>query len=502
MPQRRIPEPFPVPLAGLDDREGETRDPNFCSDVRNMRFLRERAVKGPGSATLGTGFAADTIRSFEQFEKPSGERLLLRASYRDVQYTPPVTPLAWSTLSGLSFVTPQGMRMSFCPTQDVVLFSDGTLNIQVWDGNLNPVEVAAIASPKLVAFENRVLAIRTKDVDGWHYARVQWSVSGDVEDWVGLGSGFLEALDYNNHPLVTGWRLGAQCMLAKDRDLIELVPTGNVDSPFQFASPRGGGAYVSGTGCPFAHSPAVAEYFVFFVGPDDVYMWDGASIKSMGGDRIVKTLTELLPYVEPYRVQGVVNTRDEEYWVLISEDREGGVLIYDYRHDRWYRDDWPNISALGIFFTGSVGPYYSLPDLDRSTLTLIGFDNSKRTTEYVHTNLTKRNNQEFTALLSTVDFVSHLPMRLQGKVPSLTQSNTLYRVRLEMVGSASLELAYSTDQSTTWHTFAVIPNQHGIATVDTIENFMRVRFRMKSTDGTMILRRAGEYIWAPGGMEL
>src|SRR5713101_146571 len=301
------------PLGGLDDREPTVIEAARSPDLRNVRTVRERVVAGPGSALWATAPAAVLPRTFAQVEFLAGAQQELMFTQTQVYKW---GGASWTLLGGGPYTGAASARFSAVATQDRVCWSNGVDNIKVYDGTAAPTQLVAIAAPTLLAFNNRVLALNPTEVDGLHNARVRWSVNGVITEWTGLGSGFLEVIQTGDAPLTGGFVLGNQCMLTKERELIELVATGDAASPFAEASSRGGGAHVAGTGMIARYSPGLAEYLVFFLGPDDVYAWDGASLVPVG-TRVYKTITSLVDYTALTKVQGGVHTTDSEYWLLV-----------------------------------------------------------------------------------------------------------------------------------------------------------------------------------------
>src|SRR5262249_26293242 len=242
---RMTPQEFPIPLNGLDDREATILDPGYSPNLRNMRTVRERVVKGPGSVSWAPAPANSPVRSFHQGAFLAGAEALLMATQAQV-YKYDVGGGTWTQLVGGPYSGAASQRFSFATTQDRVVWSQGTDNIKVYDNSTNPTQLVALAAPTVLAAENRILALNPLEVDGLHNARVRWSVNGVITDWTGLGSGFLEVIQNSDDPLTGGFVLGNQTMLTKARWLIELVPTGSASSPFAEATKGNGGALVSG----------------------------------------------------------------------------------------------------------------------------------------------------------------------------------------------------------------------------------------------------------------
>jgi hypothetical protein len=480
---------FPIPLQGIEDREATVMDPNLASDLRNIRTVRERVVSSPGSALWAASPAASPPRTFHQGSFLAGfEALLMATQLRVYKYN--VGTGVWDALTGI-YSGAASDRFSFATTQNRIVWSQGVDNIKVYDGSAAPSELVAVAAPTVLAFGDRVIALNTVEADGVHAARARWSVNLNITDWTGLGSGFLEMIRYSDDPITGGFVLGDQCVVTKARWLLNLQATGNATSPFAEI------ALVPGTGMIAPYSAGVAEYFVFFLGPDDVYMWDGASLKAIGS-RVYKTLTSLIDYNALDKVQGVVHTTDSEYWLLISESAEGGVFIYDYRRDRWFRDDYPNIRALGVFRVGSS----LLNTIKQSEFVIHGLLDGS--TQRVDPTLFTRNGAAFTCRLDTNDHsAQEKPSRIPMRTVTKSEKNVFMRLRMIGTPNQAMTLGYSTNRGATFKTTVVTANADGIATLDDIKPFNQIRFRALANAGADFeLWQEGEFWWQLGGYEL
>jgi len=143
-------------------------------------------------------------------------------------------------------------------------------------------------------------------------------VNGNVNDWSGTGSGALEIIETSQDPLITGFVLGDRAFLAKRRELIELIWTGTLSPVFGTLS------RVRGMGVLAPHSVGLAEQVAFWLGPDDIYMFDGSTLTAVG-ERVYNTITSLIDYNNLDVIQGAVYTPDSQYHLVVPPYK----FVYD-----------------------------------------------------------------------------------------------------------------------------------------------------------------------------
>mgnify|MGYP001586841533 CR=1 FL=1 len=477
-------ETIALPVGGLDDRDPYTLAPDRSPNLRNVRSHRQRMVKGPGSTLWAAAPASPgTPRSFAQvhFVSPT-ERLLMLTHTKAFRWDTATS--AWVDLSE-AYTGAASQRFSVANTQDRAVWSQGTNNIRNYNGSTVS-QLVNHAARTLLAFNDRVISVYTNEGDGEHPARIRWSVNAVITDWTGLGSGSLEVIETSNAPLTGGFVLGERAYLTKAREIIELIATGSLSPVFRQET------RISGTGMIARHSFGAAEYFGFFLGPDDVYLWDGASLRPVGA-AVYKTITALLDYATLDTVQGVVHTTDSEYWLIVSETAEGGVFIYDYRADRWYRDHWPNVRALGIFRTGDT----LTADIDQSEFVILGDSNAK--TVRINPAAAAYDGVAIDSYFETRDMPARSFAGRETRV-ALDRLNTCYRV--SGVATAQTEIGLSNDQGATYTTQTVDQTaDHEQVKGFFVQPYQRLRIRMRNNSvNAWAVKGALEYEWVMSGV--
>lgn len=384
--------------------------------------------------------------------------------------------------SGEAFTAEQNHRFGIANTQGIIAWSNGKDNIRQWNGAAYSNLITSgtnHAALMLLAFNNRIISIRPFFTAIDHMTQIRWSMNGNVNNWSGVGSGALEIVETQSAPLTGGFTLGDRCYITRQREILELVATGTLSPVFRVED------RISGVGVLATWSIAQGEDFVFFLGPDDVYRWDGAQLTAVGGN-IYHTMLPLINYTtsggggDPENtglnnIKAALNTTDSEYWLLIGQN----LFIYDYRRDHWYRDDYSDIRAIS-----SIRVADQVPNLNigQSQVIMMGHsdgrtfraDNSSNTflgnpiDKYFET-------KDYTAEEIKKGFFGGFSVDLWG-------INSLREIRFQSTPGAVVEMGVSTDRGVTYDREDITVNSLGTGVRFVQIPFAIVRFRFRQND--------------------
>lgn len=395
------------------------------------------------------------------------EKLLMLTSKSAFIYVPSTSSTGTWASTGETYTGTDTERFSIVNTQSIAAWSQGVDVIRQWDGTTfsNLVTVGQNhAARALIAFADRIVSIRPFFSGIDHQTQIRWCISGNVNDWSGTGSGALEIIETSQDPLVTGFVLGDRAYLAKQRELIELIWTGT-NSPTFGTAPR-----VSGMGILAPHSVGLGEQFAFWLGPDDIYMWDGSTLTPVG-DRAYNTIDALIDYNNLDMIQGAVYTPDSLYLLVVPPF----LFVYDYRRDIWYQDDTTNFEAIHVFKVGSN----FTADIDHSEFQVIG-DSFVQTVRLDQT-LTDYLGAPIDSYWTTKDYTAE-ELRgggTQGFTVSLWNINSLREVRFQSNAGDIVEVGVSTDRGVTWQTTFATTNVNGVGVAWFQVPFSQIRFRFR-----------------------
>ncbi len=356
----------------------------------------------------------------------------------------------------------------------VAAWSQGTDNIRAYDGTAFSGLITSgtnHAARVVLPFNNRIVSVRPFFGGIDHKTQVRWSVNGTFNDWSGAGSGVLEVVQTSNQALTGGFVLGSRCYLTRAREIIELIATGSL-SPVFIPEVR-----VSGVGCIATHSVAMGDIYAFWLGPDEIYQWDGAQLQAVGG-RTYNTITQLVNYENLDQIQGVVYTPDSQYWLVVPPY----VFVYDYRRQIWDWDDVRSFEAIGILSVQDL----ITADLNHSEFVVIG-DSAVQTIR-VDPDVLTYLDAPIDSYFETKDFLPVTQLGSRGNYSTelaYDKYNTLWRVWFRGRPGERVEVACSTDKGVTYpsvNTQIVTVNAQGVGIYfsDVPWGVIRLRFRSQS----------------------
>lgn len=448
-------------LQSLDSDGFTINWPTNLSTTERIAYI---ALKGASSDDIGI------IRNYAQVYVGAAtavEKLLMLTSKSAFIYTPATSSTGVWTTTPEVYTGSDTDRFSIVNTQAIAAWSQGVDNIRQWDG-VSFSDLITVgtnhAARSLIAFADRIISIYPVEGATQFPTQIRWCVNGNVNDWLNAGSGRLEIIETSQDPLVTGFVLGERAYLAKERELIELLWTGST-SPVFGTQPR-----VRGMGVLAPFSVALAEQFAFWLGPDDIYMWDGSTLTPVG-DRVYNTIDALIDYSNLDTIQGAVWTPDSLYLLVVPPY----LFVYDYRRDIWYQDDTTNFEAIGIF---SVGTNFTA-DIDHSEFIVIG-DSAVQTVRLDQA-LTDYLGAPIDSYWTTKDYTAEeLSGGAQrGFAVSLWNINSLREVRFQSNAGNIVEVGVSVDRGTTWQTTTVTVNSNGVGVAWFQLPFSQIRFRFR-----------------------
>lgn len=440
-----------------------------------------------------------TIRNYAQvYTGATGtEKLLIMTSNGIGVWNTSTSVFDWSAES---YTITAGRRYYVANTQDAAVWAvDATSsapNLRHYDGSSYADLITSGTNHKArfcIAFNDRIISGYTYHTAAVHPTQLRWCRSGNIRNWdTSTGSaGTLEVIETSNAPITGMFVMGERAYVTKEREIVELIPTGSL-SPVHRQATR-----VFGTGCIAPYSFGHGEFFTFMLGPDNVYLFDGSQLRPIG-EPVRRTIAALIDYTNKDDVQGVYLQATQEYWLRIGND----VFIYDLHDDRWFRDSYTDQTAIGIVRVGGI----ITTDVDHSEFLVLG--SSSGSTLRVSENLTTILGGEIDAYVETKDFYAIRPVRgsdgdKDRATSTIRAKNMMTSIAVHTDASAVIEIGVSTDRGTTWDTEDVTANADGIAQRWVIKPYQQIRFRFRTTtSGDFRIYGAYSYRWDTAGMTL
>lgn len=539
-------ETVQLPSGGMDDREPLNLEEGKGPLVSNHRMHRERFQKRPGvrrmdvSNVLGrtmkqiffdkpnmAGIPIDntTLVLFEAnlfyvFDPPTAEWVL----YRDFDIPAGLDDLV------IDADTTADERYSVVNILNSVVWSSTHTKIKIWQGQgpLSPVNLdhgllidqndpesfpITLCAMVLLGFNNRIIAIRTREDGVDQQNRVRWSANGNVNDWVpdlDTGAGLLQVQETSMRPLTGGFVLNDRAYVTTEREILELVVTGQVANPFRVDS------RVQGIGMIAPHSWAAADYFGFLLGPDNVYSWDGANLKPVG-ERVQESIFSNLRLGSivdgnPQRIQGEVFHRRHEYWLFTTTGPSlsgPDVWIYDYRADKWYIDNHQALTDIKGFCMVDPSEFFAEGSA--------GFPMRTETPIIVGGAVDEKVYVREEQLVDLIDLLTAEAIETEiitkdyqakawsqgGPTVSPEHMNSLREITFKADPNRRFVVFASSDQGEHWQELYGVSNDEGVVRVFPDIPFHTIRFRIKSAeDHQPNIRGSLAFQWKPAGRVL
>lgn len=352
--------------------------PGFSPRQNNVRTRDQILRKRPGTKDFnGSGALAGDIVSMFEYRRETGAievlavtggaTLATRRIYRssagawnditDAQLTDgdgPVDPdMVGTNLEPYdATVAPSASQV------DVLYFSNGNNaavgtnpEILKWDG-IAGTATAMTTGPgscrTLTTYANRLILGYIYDGTQYRGNRVVWSKEGDAENYADPSSGTIDLVETSD--LITKLAtLRGRLVCYKQNSIVIGLETGLSTIPIRFS-------YISKSiGAIAGFSVAQANDEHFFLGQDNVYAFDGASIRSIG-DPIKRDL-RLVNASNLRQVFAVIDPFNSEYWLFVPEGSETfptHAWVYNYQENHWSRWSFPQSVLCGTRGTTST----------------------------------------------------------------------------------------------------------------------------------------------------
>lgn len=541
---------IPLPLGGFDDREALTLDGQKSPNIQNVRLRRNRITKRPGIQRINRGAGARTsaLAGFDDINEPVVQLLSF--------------PKDGNSIAVYNFQSDSwGSPLPLAPAPGEVALNDfqhwsvvNTLNLVVWAATNHQLRVYApvvsaynplvpiplpgnaqvlqhdlpfrLGAMVLLAFANRVIAVRVDENGTLFPTRVRWCANGQITKWnpTNDGAGFLDVRETTNMPLTGAFVLNAQAYLTKARDIIAFVSTGDSTKPFVAQPLNQGRGYIA------PHSIATSDYIAYGVGADNVYAWDGSSLQAIG-DPIWETLASAVVFDQPdvghlQRIVGTFYKRRSEYWLYAPDqlDKNGTpvtepvLFIYDTKENKWYQDKLtPGLRAewftpvLPVDVWPATGP--TPPNRPREQMTFctdsnfywFGDGDELRQTAFppIPTDAVLHNGGTapipIESFIETKDYEPQEFNKGQAKA-TLQKLNSLQEVRIQAPPGTRLEVWMSPDQGVNWVKEEAVSNEYGVAVAYFLNTFSTLRLRIYARSSQPLNWKGMVQVkWQPAG---
>lgn len=369
-----LPElPFRGPFGGIQSEvPPDDIEALGFTDSLNIILRKSRASVRYGYTPLAT--VTEPILGIADFFNIDGDHVQVVMTPMRVLKWQPAT-LDWLVLTGTLTGAPNEL-FSWAVVNHKLLFSQGVDSVREWNGLGGAFIDAFVSNPTtkdvaarhLIELETHLLMGYTIEGGTSYTQRTRWSRSGQPENLDAFSAGAHDELG-DLGPITGLIKLYQQGYQFHERGIVRIIPTGIALRAFDFVSISSNNR---GNICPYSLAP-YGEYAGFYVGKDNVYMFDSVESVPIGGRPIQgqknfgarsRIFAELkvsnLRMVTGYVTTSVAGNDYNAYHIIIPN---GSHWIYNIDEGNWCRQQYDKTPIL-------IGDFFSPQDI--RWLNLIG----------------------------------------------------------------------------------------------------------------------------------
>jgi hypothetical protein len=246
---------------------------------------------------------------------------------------------------------------------DIFITANGVDAVQKWDGTtwdiLGGLAAAGVSSARvMITFYNHLILGFTLEGGFQCPQRIRWSATGDPEEWdftTDPTAGFIDLVDTVDW-ITAFCLLGDRLFVFKERSIWEVLYTGG-STIFEFRLVIDG----VGTYCP-ASVVSLGDELIFF-GTDDVYLFDGTTLKSVGHQifpLLYETGYKRVNSSALGRAPAIYMEETTDYLLVLPtlSDEPTWVLKYNLNLENWSQRILNNpVTALGYYTASDRTPW-------------------------------------------------------------------------------------------------------------------------------------------------
>lgn len=322
-----------APVGGLHTAIGPLDiDPTEATAMLNMRPYKSHIQVRQRTRQIGTDLDGP-VMGLATFHRADGISIPVAWTTTTMYEWDPVTS-DWAALTG-TLTGSDSDLIAWVVINNLLVFTNGVDNVKKWDGTAAGFSDLGGSPPKakyLAAWADRLFLgfLNSGAID--LPQSIAWSVSGDVEDWSGTGSG--QKLFMNDESFIQAITVAAaRLVVASERSVSVADRTGDVSDPFTW---REGELTDIGLLAPRAFVD-LGDRILFF-GNGRAYDYNLASLKEID-QKLTQDIYDLVNITEAARVFSLPVFNGTEWWFFFPEATTypDTVLVYNWVTERWYR---------------------------------------------------------------------------------------------------------------------------------------------------------------------
>jgi len=333
---------FPFPFKGLNSTAPSlVLKEGYSSLARNVRFAQGEISSRPNTASL-SAFGITPINGAFTSYRADNTILSLASQYNTMSVLDNSSGLWTANVFGSGQF---GLDEDFWSFTDVFgeIYASNGVGMTVWtaDGGVFS-DLGSAASPfpysgrYLESFAGRLVMANTREGGIQHEDRVRWSVAQSPRDFTSDSSAGANDIVDLAGPITGSRVLAGRLFLHKRTGITAMIETGLRTPSFSFQTVVDGIGTIAGRTLLNIHGAQ------FFLGSDDVYVYDGASPPQPIGESIRKDLFANINWAKVGNCFAVDYSDFHEYHLFIPEGSAQWPLVkyvYNYFDHTWTKHD-------------------------------------------------------------------------------------------------------------------------------------------------------------------
>ncbi len=290
-----------IPTEGFTELPDIEAPPGSITSGQNVWIRRGRLEPRWRLEQAADNILSDLPTGAFNYDDVGGARFPVVTSQGTVAFLDNESYVSLQYVSGTSNFPPTGGQNDqyygtsvYLPRRDlnVGVFTNGVDPLFAWGGPSDNTGFSTLTqgpiAKDVTLFANRVVAFNIRELSSSSriVQRAQWSVGGDPEDWLGIGSGFEDLVDMRGQ--------GTRILSTEDEMVLmstEEIWRGRLirgDFIFQFSSLN------KEVGAPFAKPVIQTKAGIFWLGSDsNIYHLQGTQLRQVGND-IQRTIRDTI----------------------------------------------------------------------------------------------------------------------------------------------------------------------------------------------------------------
>lgn len=320
---------------------------NACQMALNMDFKTNKGfITRDGVGEVAR--LSNNVTFLGGFTKFNGQTKVVAGSSSTL-YS--INPSSGAVSSLGSFPNSYSNPISYTNFTDKLLLVNRSNKLKTWDGVGSTLTEVADSQPAkhVRSFGAYVLLLHPVDSGNEVPQRIRWSVPGDLNDWTGPGSGFLDLVDTPD-PIMNGLMYGSSFIVYKRNSVIILDIVGSGASTFRVTSSYTKAGMISSRGLVDLGDSHV------FLGHDNFYRFTGSPHLEPIGDPIWQLVQEKGDWNKMEQAHAVHDVYNHKAVFYIPLVHGWGVFNYDYKLEIWSYYEYP-FDPLCSFYSIEYGNY-------------------------------------------------------------------------------------------------------------------------------------------------